>query len=233
MNVMKKMLLIFSVLAITAALAGPNIGTKKAHSPNANPSKGSRQIVRVHPIIKNIFYHLPLESSRLELREAILKDQRFVLTDTSFNNFPPATFFKGITTNKGLIESDPDSIQVMLIYGNAALVTEKGGAEDTTKHPMILECVYYFSNQETAKKEYERLINRVHPVFTDKSSIVDDAWESDYSMGKQKGTQKCIGKIFDSYDPYFRLALSTIAYIPSDGSKPVFVLDIAFSKEDE
>jgi hypothetical protein len=233
MNLMKKMLLIFPVLAILAALAGPNIGTMKALSPNANPSKGSRQIVRVHPIIKNIFYHLPLESSRLELREAILKDQRFVLTDTSFNNFPPSTFFKGITTNKGLIESDPDSIQVMLIYGNAALVTEKGGAEDTTKHPMILECRYYFSNQETAEKEYKRLLNWVHPVFTDKSLIVDDAWETEYSMGKQKGTQKCIGKMMDSYDPYFRLAISTIAYIPSDGSKPVFVLDIAFSKEDE
>ena len=227
------MLLIFPVLAITVALAGPNFGTQKAHSPNANPSKGNRQIVQVHPIIKNIFYHLPLESSRLELREAILKDQRFVLTDTSFNNFPPATFFKGITTNKGLIESDPDSIQVMLIYGNAALVTEKGGAEDTTKHPMILECLYYFPNQETAEKEYERLLNRVNPVFTDKSSIVDDAWETEYSMGKQKGTQKCIGKLMDSYDPYFRVALSTIAYIPSDGSKPVFVLDIAFSKEDK
>lgn len=233
MNVMKKMLLIFPVLAITVSLAGPKNGNKKAHSLNAIPSTGISQIVQVHPIIKNIFYHLPLESSRLELREAILKDQRFVLTDTSFNNFPPATFFKGITTNKGLIESDPDSIQVMLIYGNAALVTEKGGAEDTTKHPMILECRYYFSNQETAKKEYERLLNRVHPVFTDKSSIVDDAWETEYSMGKQKGTQKCIGKMMDSYDPYFRVALSTIAYIPSDGSKPVFVVDIAFSKEDK
>lgn len=230
---MKKMLLIFPVLAITVSLAGPKNGNKKAHSLNAIPSTGISQIVQVHPIIKNIFYHLPLESSRLELREAILKDQRFVLTDTSFNNFPPATFFKGITTNKGLIESDPDSIQVMLIYGNAALVTEKGGAEDTTKHPMILECRYYFSNQETAKKEYERLLNRVHPVFTDKSSIVDDAWETEYSMGKQKGTQKCIGKMMDSYDPYFRVALSTIAYIPSDGSKPVFVVDIAFSKEDK
>ena len=191
------------------------------------------RIDQIHPIIETIFCGLPLDKSRLELREMILKDKRFVLTDTTFNNFPPSTFFKGLTTDKGLIEAMPDSIQVMLIYGNAALVTEKGGQEDTTKHPMILEFQYFFSHKESAELEYRRILNLVQPIFTDTSSIMDDNWETDYATGQQTGIQKCSGKIFDSYEPYYRVAISMISYTPSDDAQPFFVLDIAFSKEDK
>jgi hypothetical protein len=121
----------------------------------------------------------------------------------------------------------------MLIYGNASLKTEKGGQEDSTKHPMILECQYFFSNKESAEMEYRRILTMVQPIFTDKSSIMYDKWETEYSKGKQKGIQKCIGKIFDSFEPYYRMAASTISFMPTDGSKPVFVLDIAFSKVDK
>jgi hypothetical protein len=125
-------------------------------------------------IYENIFYNLPLEKSRLELREVMVNDKRFISTDTTFNNFKPSTFFKGTTTDKGLIQSNPDSIQVMLIYGNAALVTENGGQEDTTKHPMILEYKYFFSDQERVKMEYRRLLKMVHPIYKDKSYITED-----------------------------------------------------------
>jgi hypothetical protein len=190
------------------------------------------RIDQIHPFIKGIFCGLPLDKSRLELREMILKDKRFVLTDTTFNNFPPSTFFKGLTTDKGLIEAKPDSIQVMLIYGNAALVTEKGGQEDTTIHPMILEYQYFFSNKESAELEYGRMLNLTQPVFIDTSSIMDDNWETDFATGQQNGIQKCSGKIFDSFEPYYRVAISMISYIPSDDAQSFFVLDIAFSKED-
>lgn len=63
------------------------------------------RIDQIHPIVESIFCGLPLDKSRLELREMILNDKRFVLTDTTFNNFPPPTFFKGLTTDKGLIEA--------------------------------------------------------------------------------------------------------------------------------
>jgi hypothetical protein len=174
-------------------------------------------------------YDLPLEESRLDLREVILNDKRFILTDTTFNDFPPSTFFKGSTVDKGVIKSDPDSIQIMLIYGNAALVTEKGGEEDFTKNPMILECKYFFSNKDSAEMEYKRLLNWVNPIYTDTSSINDDKWEAQFS----KSTEKCVGKIFDHFDPYYRVAISYISVIPVNDSKPVFLLDIAFSKEDK
>jgi hypothetical protein len=193
---MKKTFLILIITTLTA-LTACNFGTKNPQAQETNQSTDTEQTGQVHPIIENIFYNLPLDKSRLDLREIIVNDKRFILTDTTFNNYKPLSFFKGITTDKGLIKSNPDSIQVMLIYGNASLTTEKGGQEDSTKHPMILECQYFFSNKESAEMEYGRLLNMVHPIFTDTSSIMDDKWETEYSKGKQKGTQKCIGKIFD------------------------------------
>ncbi len=184
---------------------------------------------QVHSVIENIFYNLPLEKSRLDLREVIVNDKRFILTDTTFNNFKPSSSFKGITADKGLIKSNPDSIQVMLFYGNAALVTEKGGHEDSTKHPMSLQCKYFISNKYSVEMEYKSLLKLVYPIYTDTSSIKDDKWEAQFS----KSSEKCIGKIFDHFDPYYRVGISYITVMPVDGSKPVFVLDIVFSKEDK
>jgi hypothetical protein len=228
---LKKILLILTVTTLVAGLGKTacNFGTKNPQTPKKNQTTDTVQTRLVHSIIENIFYNLPLEKSRLDLREVILNDKRFVLTDTTFNNYKYSTFFKGVTTDKGLMKSNPDSIQVMLIYGNAALKVEKGGQEDSTKHPMILECKYFFSNKDRAEMEYGRMLNLVHPIYTDTSSIMDDKWEAQFS----KSSEKCIGKIFDHFDPYYRVSISYISVIPVDGSKPVFVLDIAFSKEDK
>ncbi len=222
-------ILILTSLTAVLGLTACNVNIKEPQSQEINQTDDTAQAGQVHPIIENIFYNLPLKKSRLELREEILNDKRFVLTDTTFNNFPPPTFFKGITTDKGLIESKPDSVQVMLIYGNAALITEKGGKEDTTKHPMIFECRYFFSDKTVAEMEYGRMLNLVQPIFTDPSSIMDDNWEAQFS----KSQENCIGKIFDHYDPYYRLGISNISVMPLDNSQPVFVLVMAFSKEDK
>ncbi|MFM9949559.1 MAG: hypothetical protein ACKV1O_16600, partial [Saprospiraceae bacterium] len=139
---MKKTLLILTVTTLAAALGTTacNFGTKNPQTQEKTQTADTVQTSQVHPIIENIFYNLPLEKSRLDLREVIINDKRFILTDTTFNDYPPPTFFKGITADKGLIKSNPDSIQVLLAYGNAALVTEKGGQKDFNKHPMLLEC---------------------------------------------------------------------------------------------
>jgi hypothetical protein len=228
---MKKMLLNLTVTILIVALGTTacNFGTKNQQTVSINHSEDTVQDIQVNPIIKNIFYNLPLEKPRLDLREIIINDKRFILTDTAFNDYPPTTFFKGITAVKGFIKSTPDSIQVLLAYGNAALVTEKGGQEDTTKHPMLLECKYFFSNKDSAEMEYSRLLNLVYPIYTDTSSIKDDKWEAQFS----KSSEKCIGKILDHFDPYYRLAISTISVTPVDHAKPFFVLDIVFSKEDK
>lgn len=219
---MKLLFLILTVAAFSCSGAG------KTQSQETTQAADTVKTFQVSSVIENIFYNLPLEKTRLELREVILSDKRFTLTDTTFNDFPPPSFFKGISSDKGLIVSNPDSIQLMLIYGNAALVTEKGGEEDFDKHPMILECQYFFSNKDSAEAEYARLLKMVQPIFPDTTSIQNDNWESDFS----KGREKCNGKIFNHYDPYYRLSISTISFIPHIGSKSYYVLVIAFSKED-
>jgi hypothetical protein len=225
---MKKTLSTLTVTTLVSALTACNSGSPTSHAQGSDRSTDAEQTVHVHPNIESIFYNLPLERSRLDLREVILNDKRFVLTDTTFNDYPPATFFKGITADRGLIRSIPDSIHVMLVYGNAALVIEKGGQEDTTKHPMILECKYFFSHKDSAQMEYGRILNLVQPLYTDTTSIMDDNWEAQFS----RSAEKCVGKIFDHFDPYYRLGVCYITAIPNDGSEPVYVLDLAFSKED-
>ena len=227
---MKKALvtLIVAAIAIVLVTTISCSCTGKTLSQETKQATDTVKTFQVSSVIENIFYNLPLEKSRLELREVILNDKRFILTDTTFNDFPPPTFFKGITSDKGLIKNNPDSIQVMLIYGNAALVTEKGGEEDFDKHPMILECQYFFSNKDSADAEYERLLKMVQPIFIDTTSIKNDNWEAEFSKGKEK----CVGKIFDHFDPYYRLSISTISFTPYKGSKSYFVLNISFSKED-
>ncbi len=228
---MKKALFILTVTVLTAVLASKasNSGAKNPQNLEITRTADTVKASQVHSVIENIFYNLPLEKSRLDLREIIVKDKRYILTDTSFNDYPANTFFKGITADKGIIRSNPDSIKVLLAYGNAALVTEKGGQEDTTKHPLFLEYKYFFSNKDRVELEYRRLLNLVQPIYTDTSSIQDDKWEAQFSKSKEK----CIGKIFDHFDPYYRVAISCISVTPFDRSKPVFVLDIVFSKEDK
>lgn len=228
---MKKILILLSVTTLTVAfgMSSLNANTTNLPSKAKTQTDDTVKIIKVHSIIKQIFYNLPLEKSRLDLRKVILNDKRFILTDTNFNDFPPSTFFKGNVNDNGIIQSNPDSIQVLLAYGNAALVTEKGGEKDFNNHPMLLECNYFFSNKKSVELEYNRLLNLVQPIFTDTSSIMDDKWEAQFS----KSSEKCIGKIFDHFDPYYRLGIAYISVIPVDQSSPYYVLNIVFSKEDK
>ena len=227
---MKKLLLLLSVTTLTAAfgISTLNASTTNLSSQTTTQTDDTLKIIKVHSTIKQIFFNLPLEKSRLDIREILLNDKRFVLTDTNFNDYPPSTFFKGIIVDNGLIQSNPDSIQVLLAYGNAALTVEKGGQEDSTKHPMLLECNYFFSNKKSVELEYNRLLNLVQPIYTDTSTIEDDKWEAQFT----KSSEKCIGKIFDHFDPYYRLSLAYVSVIPVNHSSPYYVLSIVFSKED-
>jgi hypothetical protein len=232
---MKKTLIILTVTTWSVALGitGCRAGNKHSQIEEKNQMGISLQSDTVHPIIKKLLYNLPLEKSRLDLREVMINDKRFVLTDTTFNDFPPPNFFKGIATDQGIIQSKTDSVQIMLIYGNAILTTVKGGEPDSSKHPMIIESTYYFSSKKDAQTEYERILNLIKPLYNDTTSTMDDKWESTYNKGAQKGTQKCLGKIFDHFEPYYRVSVSQIDFIPDNNSKPTYVLNISFSKEDK
>lgn len=218
-----------TALAVAVGTIACNAVTRQPQMQEITQTADTGWATQVHPVIKSMFYNLPLEMSRLDLRAVIVNDARFVLTDTTFNNFEPSSFFKGVTADKGLMQSNPDSIQVLLFHGNASLVTEKGGQEDSTKHPMGVQFKYFFSNNDSVEMEYRRLLHMVYPLYSDTTLIKDDRWEAQFS----KTSETCIGKIFDHFNPYYRVQISNTSVLPIDGSKPVFVLEIVFSKEDK
>ena len=217
-------LILFSISVFDTGIIGSTVSLHKDHLNTLDTLTD-----KIHPTVKQIFYNLPLEKSRLELREVILNDKRFFSTDTIFNNYQPSSFFKGNAIDKGLMESKPDSIQILLALGNTSLTIEKGGEADF-KNIMLLNCKYFYSSKESVDKEYEKLLHRLYPILTDSTS---EKSLSPYSIGKESGQMIIVGKLFESFKPYFRIGISSITMLPTNNSKSVFVLDIVFSKEDE
>jgi len=184
---------------------------------------------QIHPQVKHLFHNLPLEKPRKEIRAVIRNDGRFVSTDSVFNNYEPSSFFKGIALDKGLILSNPDSIQVLLGLGNTLLSTEKG-VEADFKDIMLLNFSYFYSEKENSEDEYGRLINLLSPILKDTTSIQSEA---PYAMSEIQGQMTIHEIIFENFAPYYRVAISSLSFHPADGSKSFFELDIVFGKEDK
>ena len=221
-------LLLVSILFSITHYANGIIGvTDRSH--NAFLKTQDSLISQIHPTIKQLFYDLPLEKSRKDLREIILNDKRFVSTDSIFNNYKPDTFFKGNSVDKGQIGSMPDSMQILLALGYTSLSTEKGGEPDF-KNISLLTFKYFFSSKDSVDKEYEKLLHSVYPILSDSSS---EKSVSPYSIGKESGQMIINGKLFESFNPYFRVGVSSISMLPANKSQSVFILDIVFSKEDK
>lgn len=192
-------------------------------------SESDTLTAQIDSVIKQIFYNLPLEKSRLELREVILSDKRFISTDSIFNDYQPSSFFKGKTTSTGVVESAPDSIQILLAYGHTSLATEKGGEPDF-KNIVLLNCQYFYSSQDSVEKEFNKLMQSINPILPDSRS---EKSESPYSIGQISGQMKIIGNIFENFNPYYRIGISSISMLSDSNQKSIYVLDIVFSKEDK
>lgn len=216
--------ILFSIALNATSFKGSQFGIDKDYVINFDTLKE-----QVHPTVKKIFYDLPLEKSRKELLEVILNDKRFVSTDSIFNNYKPNSFFKGISTNYGLIESKPDSIQILLALGYTSLTIEKGGEADF-KNIMLLNCKYYYSSKDVVYIEYEKLLHKLYPILSDSTS---DTSFSPYSIGKESGKMIIDGKIFENFKPYYRIGISSISMLPDNNGKSVYVLDLVFGKEDK
>ncbi len=176
-----------------------------------------------------MFYNLPLDKSRKELREIILKDKRFISTDSVFNNYQPSSFFKGITVDKGIVTSTPDPIELLLALGNTSVAIQKGG-DPEFKDIMLLNCRYFYSNKEDVEIECKRMLNFLKPIIKD---CIKGKSESPYLISKTNGTMIINEVLCESFKPYYRVGISSISMIPANGSKSTFVLDIVFSKEDK
>jgi hypothetical protein len=226
---MKNLLLICTVGGLLALVVTPSY--------YARPECPAKPIInqttdtvekKMHPVIENIFYHLPLEKSRRDLCAAIANDQRFILKDTAVDHQPTASFFTGSTIDKGVMTAAPDSIQVLVFSGNTTLTTEKDGAP-AFKNIMLLNLKYFYSTKDTVETEYKRVLKMLSPILKD---VQSEKMNSAYTNGKVKGQMTVVSEIFHHYHPYYRVGVSVITKVPSDKSQPVFTLDLVVSQED-
>jgi hypothetical protein len=183
----------------------------------------------IHPEVKRIFYDFPLEKSSDELREFISNDIRFEIRDTVHNNQKTASLFLATAAVKGLIDSTPDSMQVQFALGNTLLAIEKGSEADF-RNIMLIIFKYYFSNEQLVEKEYEKMLDRLCPILKDSTS---EKSVSPYKIGLETGQMIMNGKLFEHFKPYYRIGVSVICMLPTSQSKPVYILEIVFGKEDK
>jgi hypothetical protein len=184
---------------------------------------------QIHPAIKSIFYNLPLDKSRQDLREAIANDRRFISKDTNSNIFQSSMHnFLGITADRGLIKSQPDSVEILLAFGNTPLAIKRDGQTDF-RDVLILNCKYFYSSDDSMRTEYKRLLNIIHPILKDSNGT---KIETVYSKGSSRGHLKTHGTIFESFEPYYSVEVSSATLTPANGLKSTFGLYIEFRKED-
>ena len=185
---------------------------------------------QIHPIVKEIFYSLPLEKSRKDLRDLILNDKRFILKDTSSVGSKNSTpYFSGYATTNGVIKSTEDSNEVLIVSGTTMMTTEKGGAQEF-KNVKIVILKYYFSSKDVVNLEYANVTGMLQPILNDTTPTKS---ESSYSKGAFHGQLITTGKLFEHFEPYYSVEVSSVEIIPDDFSKGVFGLYIEFRQEDK
>jgi hypothetical protein len=148
---------------------------------------------QIHPTVGQIFYDLPLDETRSELRELIAKDKRFTSTDTLSEKFKDSIpYFRGVTTDQGLIKSKPDLIEMQLTFGS------NGEAEYNSM--LVLNFKYFYSSKASVEAEYKNLVKLLSVAFKDSTDI---KVETPYSTGLKR--YKATGKQFKNLEPYYRV----------------------------
>jgi hypothetical protein len=154
---------------------------------------------QIHPKVGQIFYDLPLDKTRAELREIIARDKRFRSTDTLSEIVKDSIpYFRGVTSDKGVIKSKPDSIEIQLTFGHSASIRSKSGQAD------LLKFKYFYSVKDSVESEYQNLVKLLNGVFKDSSDI---RVETPYSKGSPRYQYNASGKVFENFDPYYRVEL--------------------------
>ena len=180
---------------------------------------------QVHPTVKHIFYDLPLDKNRTDLREIIATDKRFTSTDTVSNflkNSMP--YFLGVTADKGVIKSKPDSTEIQLTFGISTFATVKGGQKDF-KSIMILNFKFFYSNKDSVEIEYKNLLKILGAVIKDSN---DTKMETTYSKDSTRSQFKAVGKIFENFKPYY-----SVEILSASVTNNIYGLYIEFRREEK
>ena len=176
-------------------------------------------------IIKHIFFDLPLDLNRTELRKAISSDKRFKISDTISNLFKETMpYFQGHSSEKGVIKVDPDSIEIQLTFGSNSISTIKGNQAES-KDVMELNLRYFFNNKDIVKEEYINLLQTLNVALKDSQ---ETNRKITWSANPTFNDFKAVGKIFSNYEPYY-----TIEILIANFSSNRYALYLTFEKEDK
>jgi hypothetical protein len=145
-------------------------------------SKEKKELLRKY-IIKHIFYDLPLDKSRPEIRKTLLTDNRFKSTNTDTNDFTTSwSTFIGLCSDQGVIKSTPDSIEIELTFGSSSTFSKKRKKHTSLTYVKIR---YFYSSLDSVELEYNRIANMLRPIFTDTTLTGIDTVFSDSSVRSQ------------------------------------------------
>lgn len=178
------------------------------------------------PVIKNIFYGLPLDKSRSELREVLVLDRRFELTDTLSNLFKNSMpYFLGRTSDKGIVKSKPDSIEIHLTWGNGNFFTSDNWKKES-QNALLLNLKYFYSSKDSVEKEYESISKKLSSVF---KSSYETSSKTTYSKDTTFSHAHTEGRTFESPDlNNYNVTLSRASL-----TNRVFGLYIEFTKKED
>jgi hypothetical protein len=77
-------------------------------------------------IVKQLFYGLPLDQPRSEIKKVLASDKRFRSTDTlptlSWGGWDWMSTYIGFSTNNGRVKTKADSVGIELTFGVGAIV---------------------------------------------------------------------------------------------------------------
>jgi hypothetical protein len=139
---------------------------------------------QTNPIVKNLFYNLPLDSSCQDIRKTIKTDKRFIPRNNDTSQFAnPYTYF-GITSDKGVMQLRPDSIEIGLTVGFTRVVDRRGKAKSVSI--TFLRLQYFYSSKDSVQKEYERVLYMLRPIH--KNAIYQGIDTINYNSELQEQT---------------------------------------------
>jgi hypothetical protein len=174
---------------------------------------------QINSTVSNIFYNLPLDKSRADLREIIASDKRFVSTDTVSNIMKfTMPYFLGTIKETSIVKSNPDSTEIHLSFGSSTFSRTKGGEKDFIPI-MFLSLKYYYSNIDSVKVEYDKLLKLLQVELKESSDTKMESTQSQF---------KAIGKLFENFNPYY-----SVEVLSASVTNNVYGLYIEFRREEK
>jgi len=161
---------------------------------------------QTNTLIKTIFYNLPLNTSRNEIKKKLLSDKRFTSSKTHADSllldYPEDTYL-GLCDSKGLVRISPDSVEIELTFGYS-YTPEKKRKNHQSSNDLYLKLRYYYSEKDSAEKAYYNIIDLLRPLTKDTLITGIDTVLSESPIRSQL---KAKGMDFIFHKPFYKVTV--------------------------